>query len=125
MNVSDGRSKKIIGAKMGHSLRITIPGMAYHVMARGNERQSIFRDKQNAVCVYHNISVEVLTGKKWKWNTAKRVLIYLLVKDAGIRNPEIARRLNGLHSSGIGKIRDKIGVELGKTRNLKRELNRL
>ena len=125
MNVSDGRSKKIIGAEMSRQKRIILPDTVYHIMTRGNERQSIFRDKQNAVCVYHNISVEVLTGKKWKWNTAKRVLIYLLVKDAGIRNPEIARRLNGLHSSGIGKIRDKIGLELGKTRNLKRKLNRL
>jgi REP element-mobilizing transposase RayT len=29
---------------MGHSLRIPIPGMAYHVMARGNERKNIYRD---------------------------------------------------------------------------------
>jgi len=66
--------------------------------------------------------MEVLTGKKWKWNTAKRVLIYLLVKDAGIRNPEIARRLNGLHSSGIGKIRDKIEAELVENKKLEKEI---
>jgi REP element-mobilizing transposase RayT len=29
---------------MGIPLRIVIPGMAYHVMARGNERKSIYRE---------------------------------------------------------------------------------
>jgi len=45
--------------------------------------------------------MEVLAGKKGKWNKAKKVLIYLLIKDAGLKNTEIARLLNGLHSSGI------------------------
>jgi putative transposase len=34
---------------MGRSLRIIIPGMAYHVMSRGNERKDIYRDKKDRI----------------------------------------------------------------------------
>jgi len=38
----DGRG--IVAAGMARPLRIEYPGAAYHVMARGNQGQAIFRD---------------------------------------------------------------------------------
>jgi hypothetical protein len=51
--------------------------------------------------------------------------MYLLIKDAGLKNTEIARLLNGLHSSGIGKIRDKVEAELKKNNKLQREVKEI
>ncbi len=82
-----------------------------------------FESIAKAVSGYYNIPTDKLTGKKGKWNGAKRVLIYLLIKDAGLKNTEIARLLNGLHSSGIGKIRDKMTVEMSKDRKLEKEVS--
>jgi len=84
-----------------------------------------FEEIAASICRYYNLKIEILTGKKGKWNSAKKVLIYLLTKDAGLKNTEIAKLLNGLHSSGIGKIRDKVEEELGKNRKLQNEISEI
>jgi len=49
----------------------------------------------------------------------------MLTKDAGLKNTEITKLLNGLHSSGIGKIRDKAEEESGKNRKLQNEISEI
>ncbi len=81
-----------------------------------------FEEIAGPVCRYYDTCMEVLAGKKGKWNKAKKVLTYLLIKDAGLKNTEIARLLNGLHSSGIGKTRNRIEAELKDDKKLEKEI---
>jgi putative transposase len=57
-----------------------------------------------AAAEYYGKKEEEMKYKKTKWNPGRKVLIYLLARDAGMKNSEIAEYLGGVHHSGIGKM---------------------
>lgn len=58
----------------------------------------------NCVLKEYEIDRKTLFENKSRWNKGKNVLVYLLKRDAGLKNTEIAQLLGDYHPSGIGKI---------------------
>lgn len=56
-----------------------------------------------AVADYYKRTKKDLIEKKGRWNREKQILMYLLSKDAGKNNTEIAALLNGMHHGSIGR----------------------
>ena len=63
-----------------------------------------------------------LITKKGNWYPGKKVLIYLLDRDGGLNNTAIAGLLDGLHSSGIGRIILKVSKEIASGKHAKIEV---
>ena len=49
-------------------------------------------------------------------------MVYLLARDAGMKNTEIAQYLGGVHHSGIGKMKSIVGMEIFKNRKMRDEV---
>jgi hypothetical protein len=62
---------------------------------------------------YFKISENELLYKKGKWNRGKKILIYLLVCDAGLTFAETGRMLGGLTQANVGRIYKKTAEECG------------
>jgi REP element-mobilizing transposase RayT len=56
-----------------------------------------------AAAGYYGQTTQELINKKGKWNRGKRILMYLLSRDAGKNNAEIGRLLGGIHHSSVGR----------------------
>jgi len=84
---------------MGHSLRILIPGMAYHVMGRGNERKNIFRDTQDRIKFLQILkeAVELHDFKLYAY-TLMSNHYHLLIKIAQPNLSQIMKYINGSYA---------------------------
>jgi hypothetical protein len=58
----------------------------------------------DSVLEKYDTDKKTLFENKSRWNKGKNVLVYLLKRDAGLKNTEIAELLGDYHPSGIGKI---------------------
>jgi hypothetical protein len=65
-----------------------------------------------AAAEYYGKKEDEFKYKKSKWNPGRKVLIYLLARDAGMKNTEIAKYLGHVHHSGIGKLKALVGREV-------------
>lgn len=78
-----------------------------------------------AVAEYYGKSKEEIRYKKTKWNPGRKVLIYLLARDAGMNNTEIAEYLGGVHHSGIGKMTAAAGREIAQRKKICGEIRKI
>jgi REP element-mobilizing transposase RayT len=78
-----------------------------------------------AVTVYYDKTKEELIMKKGRWNRGKQILMYLLSKDAGKNNTEIAELLNGMHNSSIGRIILKVMNGIKDDKKTRQEVNEI
>jgi REP element-mobilizing transposase RayT len=78
-----------------------------------------------AVAGYFKQTKEELIEKKGKWNRGKRILMYLLSKDAGKNHTEISELLNGIHHSSIGKTIARVVKEIEEGKKTKQEINKI
>lgn len=56
-----------------------------------------------ATAAYYSQTIDEIIAGKGRWNRSKRILMYLLSRDAGISNTEIGKLLGGIHNSSIGR----------------------
>jgi chromosomal replication initiation ATPase DnaA len=74
-------------------------------IANRNKLKNVYAPDEiiTAVAGYYKRTKEDLIEKKGRWNHEKQILMYLLSKDAGKNNTEIAALLNGMHHGSIGR----------------------
>lgn len=78
-----------------------------------------------AVAGYYNRTRKDLIEKKGRWNREKQVLMYLLSKDAGKNNTEIAAILNGMHHGSIGRSIAGVVREIEENKKTRQEVNKI
>ena len=78
-----------------------------------------------AAAGYYGKKEDEIKFKKSKWNPGRKVLIYLLARDAGMKNTEIAQYLGGVHHSGIGKMKSIVGEEILQKKKMRDEVRRI
>lgn len=95
---------------MSRPPRIEVAGGVYHVVARGNERRSVFRDDADRARF-----LEVLgrVGRRYRWRVLSFCLMgnhyHLLVR---IECPNLAagmRQLNGVYAQGFNRRHGRVG----------------
>lgn len=74
---------------------------------------------------YYKQKKEELMDKKGRWNREKRILMYLLSRDAGKNNTEIGELLNGIHNSSVGNTIRCVAKEIAVDKKTRLEVSKI
>jgi len=78
-----------------------------------------------AIAGYYKQTKNELLVKKGRWNRNKRILMYLLSKDAGKNNTEIGMLLGGIYNSSIGRTITRVVREIVDSKKTRQEITKI